>query len=350
MFWKDVPLVQGADLVASLGGRVIRQLPLINGLLCEFPGASASFYRALSLSPQVMDVEDDGTLRVLCWRRPPAPPRQNVPWGVQRVGAPRAWELSRGEGVAVAVIDTGVESGHPDLTGAVQGGFNFIKPGEPPEDDNGHGTHVAGIIAARDNGVGVVGVAPEARLYALKAFDGRGSGAISAIIEALGWCVENGVRLVNMSFGGTRNRALARALDACQQAGLVMVAAAGNNGRADSVDFPATHPAVIGVSALEEDGSLARFSSRGPEVDLAAPGSRILSTYTGGGYRELSGTSMAAPHVTGVVALLLGRRPRLGAEDILTLLKESATRLPHLGPEEQGAGMVNAAAALGIGD
>lgn len=350
-FWKDVPLAQGADLVGSLGGKVLRELPLINGLVCEFPQATTAFYRALALSPQIMDVEEDGLMHILCrWRQPGVRPGQSVPWGVERVRAPRAWKGSRGRGVRVAVIDTGVDGAHPDLKGAVRGGVNFVKPDAPPVDDNGHGTHVAGIIAARDNQIGVVGVAPEVDVYALKAFDGRGAGAISGIISALEWCIQNDVQVVNMSFGGNRNRALSRALDAAQEAGLVLVAAAGNNGRPDSVDFPASHPAVIAVTALNADDTLAAFSSRGPEVDLAAPGARILSTYAGQGYRELSGTSMAAPHVTGVAALLLARRPRLSGGEVLEHLKKTATQLPALGPDEQGAGLVNAAAALGIED
>lgn len=347
-FWKDVTLAQGIGLVRSLGGEVLRELPLINGVVCEFPRATGQFYRALALAPQIMDVEEDDVMRILCrWRRPAAPPRQTVPWGVERVGAPQAWPVSRGRGVRVAVIDTGVDGNHPDLRGAVQGGANFLDESAPPADDNGHGTHVAGIIAARDNQEGVVGVAPEAEIYSLKAFDGRGSGAISNIIAALEWCIGHGMQVVNMSFGGNRNRALGRALQAALDAGIVLVAAAGNNGRDDSVDFPASHPGVIAVSAIDGDDTLARYSSRGPEVDLAAPGSRVLSTYPGG-YRELSGTSMAAPHVTGVVALLLARWPRLTRDEVERHLKESAAQLPGLGPEEQGAGLVNAAAAMGV--
>lgn len=350
-FWKDVPLAQGSDLVKSLGGKVVRELPLIHALVCEFPQATTTFYRALALSPQIMDVEEDGVMRILCrWRRPTDDPRQAVPWGVERIGAPRAWEESRGKGVRVAIIDTGINGAHSDLKGAVRGGVNFINSNAPPLDDNGHGTHVAGIIAARDNDFGVVGVAPEAELYALKAFDSTGSGAISGIISAVEWCVKNDMQVVNMSFGGNHNRALGRALDAAQQAGLVLVAAAGNNGRANSVDFPASHPGVIAVSALNPDDTLASFSSRGPEVDLAAPGARIRSTYSDQGYRELSGTSMAAPHVTGVAVLLLARRPRLTGDEVLDQLKKTATQLPDLVPEEQGAGLVNAAAALGIKD
>lgn len=347
-FWKDVPLAQGMGLVRSLGGEVIGELPLINGALCEFPRATSEFYRALALSPQIMDVEEDGVMHILCWwRRPSVPADQTVPWGVQRVGAPRAWEQSRGRGVKVAVVDTGVNASHPDLKGAVRGGTNLVDAGKPPQDDNGHGTHVAGIIAARDNQIGVVGVAPDAEIYSVKAFDGQGSGAISNIISGIQWCLEHGMQVVNMSFGGNKNRALGRALQAALDAGLVLVAAAGNNGRPDSVDYPATHPGVIAVSALDAGDTLARYSSRGPEVDLAAPGSRILSTY-GDGYRELSGTSMAAPHVSGTAALVLSRWPRLGRDEVERRLKETAAGLPSLGPDEQGAGLVNAPGAVGI--
>lgn len=345
-FWQDVPLDQGAGLVSSLGGENLTPLPLINAVACRFPRASGEFFRALTLSPQIMDVEDDTEMHILCWwRRPAELPPQSVPWGVERIGAPDAWRYSAGEGVKVGVIDTGVNANHPDLQEAVKGGLNLVDQSRPPGDDNGHGTHVAGIIAARNNRWGVVGVAPACSIYALKAFDSRGTGSVSLIIAALQWCVENDIRVVNMSFGGQENRALGRAVQVALDAGLVLVAAAGNDGRPNSVDFPARHQGVVAVTALTADDRLANFSSWGPEVDLAAPGARILSTY-GDGYKELSGTSMAAPHVTGTVALVLARAPRLSGEHVVQLLKRTAQSLPSLGAEEQGAGLVNAAAAV----
>lgn len=349
-FWKDVTPEEGTALVASLGGENLRPLKLINGVVCEFPRATQEFFQALALSPQIMDVEEDTVMRILCWWRRPAdtPAEQVMPWGVKRIGAPEAWGRNRGKGVKVAVIDTGVNLRHPDLEGAVAGGVNLFDEQAPPMDDNGHGTHVAGIIAARDNKIGVVGVAPEAELYVLKAFDSQGSGRVSYIISGLEWCVQNGVKLVNMSFGGTENRALGRAVQAALDAGLLLVAAAGNDGSGNSVNFPASYPGVMAVSASTADDELASFSSWGPQVDIMAPGAKILSTYQRG-YKELSGTSMATPHVTGAAALVWAAEPRLSATRVSDRLKQTAKKVPNLEPEKQGAGLLDVAAALGVG-
>ncbi|MBC7336503.1 MAG: S8 family peptidase, partial [Clostridia bacterium] len=209
--------------------------------------------------------------------------------------------------VKVAVLDTGIDLDHPDLQANIKGGINTIHPRKSPDDDNGHGTHVAGIIAAADNTVGVIGTAPKAWLYAVKVLDRRGSGYISDIIEGLDWCIRNGMQIVNMSFGtATDVPSLHEALVAAYNSGLVLVAAAGNGGpQDDTVLYPARYEEVIAVSAVDGTDSIASWSSRGPEVELAAPGVDIYSTFRSGTYRVLSGTSMASPHVAGTAALAI---------------------------------------------
>ena len=272
--------------------------------------------------------------------------RPEIPWGVNRVHAPAAWDYTEGAGVRVAVIDTGIDSTHPDLAGKVDGGYSAIQDSEAPDtyqDDNGHGTHVAGTIAASRNGKGVVGVAPRARLYAVKVLDSDGSGSLSDVIKGIIWCANNGIQVANMSLGAPQGSdAMERALRYAKARGVVVVAAAGNSGGA--VGYPGAYPEVIAVSASDWNDHIAAFSSRGPEVDFIAPGVDILSTQMGGDYITMSGTSMATPHVTGLAALAVsqGYRGMDGPDGVFAQLKKAATPLPGLDPTEQGYGMIDA--------
>ncbi|MCX7843001.1 MAG: S8 family peptidase [Clostridia bacterium] len=228
---------------------------------------------------------------------------QQIPWGVKRVGAETAWSKTTGKGIKVADIDSGIAP-HKDLRKNIKGEFNAIEPGKPTTDDYGHGTHVAGKIAAKDNKVGVVGVAPDAELYAVKVLDAFGSGYLSDLVEGIDWSINNGIQVVNLSVEVQSDYPLLkdsirRALDA----GLIVVAAAGNT-NGGSVAYPAAYDGVISVSAIHETDKIADFSAVG-KVDFCAPGTDIRSTYLGDGYANLSGTSMATPHVTGVLALML---------------------------------------------
>jgi len=232
------------------------------------------------------------------------------------VFADAVWASYTGDPVKVAVVDTGIDTSHPDLLGNLKGGMSAVSYTSSYNDDNGHGSHVAGTIAAVDNSVGVVGVAPAADLYAVKVLDRRGSGYLSDIVEGLQWSVANGIDVVNMSLGTS---AYSLAFDTAVQetiaSGVVVVAAAGNSGPgANTVGYPAKFAGVIGVSATDSSNNIASFSSRGAEVDLAAPGVSIYSTYKKKGYATLSGTSMASPHVAGVAALVL--TAPIGADDL----------------------------------
>jgi len=274
---------------------------------------------------------------------PTATSNQPIPWGVARIGAPSAWSLSRGSGVKVAVIDTGIVTLHPDLKDNLAGCVNFIFSWRTCEDDNGHGTHVSGIIAAKDNTFGVVGVAPLAKIYSLKVLNRRGSGYLSDIISALDWSVANGMQVVNMSLGTTSDiQSFHDAIIRVYNAGITEVAAAGNSGpTANSVNFPGAYPEVIGVAATDSSDAVPSWSSRGPEVDIAAPGVSIYSTYLRNGYATLSGTSMATPHVTGVAALRLVIKPGESPTQMRSDMQTTADPLPF-GPTLVGAGLVNA--------
>ncbi|KYH31974.1 S8 family peptidase [Neomoorella mulderi] len=343
MFRKHRPLSSCHETVLKKGGRVVRELPLVHALAVRMPERGQSL-EELGLHPDVLLIEDDFQVQTVALPAVRMRQReQTIPWGVERIGAPKAWQEAAGEKVKVAVLDTGIDAGHPDLKANIRGTQNIKFPGWQAGDGNGHGTHVAGIIAAVDNNFGVVGVAPRAEIYAVKIFNRRGNGYISDIIAGLDWALQNKMQVVNMSFGTTRpSQALEEAVRRCVQAGMVLVAAAGNEGKENSVMYPARCPGVIAVSAIDRKNNLASFSSRGSEVTVAAPGVDILSTYPGGKYRAMSGTSMACPHVAGVAALVLSRDGHISGRQVVKTITSTATRLPGLTPEEQGSGLVNA--------
>lgn len=283
-----------ADAVRWGGGSVHKTLRIVPVVSATLPEQAI---RKLKARSDVEYVEEDVVLYALA---------QTVPWGVDRIDADLAWPAGNtGKGVKVAVLDTGIVSNHPDLV--VVGGVNFVgvRDGSTTasdwNDNHGHGTHCAGIIAGRNNTVGVVGVAPDAALYAVKVLSDSGSGYTSDIIQGLDWCVANGVKVASMSLGGSGTTSLKAACDRVYANGVLVVAAAGNS--AGAVMYPAAYTSVLAVSATTSQNQLASFSNRGAQIELAAPGVSIYSTYKNGGYAYMSGTSMACPHVAGAAAL-----------------------------------------------
>lgn len=248
-------------------------------------------------------------------------------YGVDNIDAEVVWGGSQGAttvvagqggfGARVAVLDTGIDCGHEDLAAGCVYGANFASFfGGQPFDGHGHGTHVAGIIAARANGVGVIGVAPEATVYAVKVLDDGGSGAWSWVAAGIDWAVTNNMDVINMSLSGTSGSiALADAVAAAQAAGVLVVSAAGNSGCCNTVGYPARYAGSMAIGAVDVSDVVAGFSSTGPEVDITAPGVAVRGPVPTGtcalcdpsGYLLLSGTSMAAPHAAGVGALLMSR-------------------------------------------
>lgn len=287
-------------------------------------------------------------------------PTEVLPWGIDRIDAERVWSATltpatTGTGVNVAVIDTGIELAHPDLAANIKGSYNAISPTRSADDDNGHGTHVAGIIGALDNTIGVIGAAPTVNLYAVKVLNRNGSGYISDIIEGIDWAIAHNINVINMSLGASSDvQAFHDAVIRAHNAGIVIVAAAGNDS-GGAVNFPGAYPEVIGVSATDNTDTIAAFSSVGPEVDLAAPGVSIYSTYKGKTYRTLSGTSMASPHVAGATALLLSVPSKCDTDasgtcspdEVKARLEATALDLGATGHDNQyGAGLLNIRSAL----
>ena len=308
----------------------------------------------LSKDPNVQDVEPDGkvyALDISPYEMPssgglfgeldesstaaegPSAKADVVPWGVSRVKAPMCWEATKAKGIYVAVLDTGIWP-HNDLRGNLLGGISFV-PGESWVDGNGHGTHVAGTIAAATNGFGVVGVAPSAYLYAIKVLSNGGSGYWSWLMSGLYWmkkyygCTFD---VANMSLGGASAPSALESYVNYAAQNTLLVAAAGNNG--DGVGYPAKYNKCMAVSAIKSDNTIPSWSSRGPEVDLCAPGVDILSTMPGNCYGTMSGTSMAAPHVSGAAALCRGTHRGLDMDHIRNILISTADDLGNPGKDD----------------
>lgn len=333
--------------VRDLGGEVhhsFRFLPLVSAALPE------PLIAKLKNRPEIAYIENDIVVHAI---------GQETAWGVQRIGADHVWSKNTGKGVNVAILDTGVDYDHPDLAGNIAGGINYAggwwKDGSTNkaywDDKYGHGSYCAGIVAALNNNIGVVGVAPGARLWAVKVLGDNGYGYISDIIQGIEWCVDNGMDIASMSFGAAEySESLANACNAACNAGVLLVAAAGNE-KGGPVIYPAAYKSVIAVSATNTNDVIADFSSTGPEVELAAPGVDIKSTYTNGQYAIGSGTSMACPHVAGAAALAWAADPSLTAEQLRIRLQQTAEDLGAAGRDNlYGYGLVNAAAAAQAAD
>ncbi|BAL91699.1 putative subtilase-family protease [Actinoplanes missouriensis 431] len=282
-------------------------------------------------------------------------PYRSQQWALPKIKATTAWTTSTGAGVTVAVIDTGVDANHPDLTGKVLPGYDMInKVAGGTTDGNGHGTHVAGIIgAATGNGIGISGVAPDAAILPVRVFDAKGAGYMSDVAESIVWAADHGADVINMSLGSTgKLDALADAVTYARGKGVTVVAAAGNERQKGSpVSYPAAYPGVIAVAATTAADTYASFSNAGGYVDVAAPGDAIVSTYptalAGGEYVAMSGTSMASPHVAAVAAQLKAYQPALGPDQVEKILEATAVDLGATGFDTTyGNGRIDAAAAL----
>lgn len=259
--------------------------------------------------------------------------KEVVDYGVKMIGAPLEWPETRGKGIKVGIVDTGIDLKHEDLQGRVKEYVNFTSyDRQDINDENGHGTHVAGIIAANKNNIGVVGIAPEVDLYIAKAFGKDGSADYGAISKSLSWMAERGVDVINMSFSSqTASKEYYRLITQVYRSGISLVCAAGNEGlsqagtKGDTIGYPANFPETIAVTAVDIHKKRADFSSVGADAEIAAPGVDIFSTYKNNSYATLSGTSMAAPAITGAVALLQAKAQirqgrKLSPEEIRTTL------------------------------
>ena len=323
--------------VSKFGGTVEHQFKYMNVVHVTLPPQAV---KALENNPNVAYIEENVKYEAVS---------QTVPYGVTHIKADVAHSQGvTGSGVKVAILDTGIDASHPDLN--VAGGASFVS-GEPNAltDGNGHGTHVAGTVAALNNSVGVLGVAYDVDLYAVKVLGSDGSGTLAGIAQGIEWSIANGMDVINMSLGGsTGSSTLKQASDNAYNSGIVVVAAAGNSGNffglINTIGYPARYDSVIAVGAVDANNNRASFSSVGNELEVMAPGVSILSTLPGNTYGSLNGTSMASPHVAGAAALMLAKNPNLTNVQVRQKLSQTAT---NLGSKfYYGNGVINVERAL----
>lgn len=266
--------------------------------------------------------------------------KQNVGWGITAFDLSKTWEITQGEGIVIAVLDTGCDLDHPDLVNNLLPGYNCIKPGTPPEDDNGHGTHIIGVLVAENNQIGMIGVCPKAKVMPIKTLDEEGNGNMLNVSNGIRWAVDNGADFISMSLGTPVPVAEVRkAIQYAHNKGVITFVAAGNSFitagtciNTKDVFYPAAYPETIAIGAISKDFCRADFSNVGKNLDFMAPGVDIYSTVPGDWYAKMSGTSMAQPFACGIAALVKSfvvvqkRRPDIKlktAFDYRNLLKEN---------------------------
>lgn len=322
-------------------GKQIGKIKKLNVKIIE-TDAPGRFVKEMKKNKGIIYVEEAQILQAESTPTDELYPEQ---WSLERIHASQGWTLATGEGVTAAVLDTGIDYTHPDLDDNYLGGYDWVNGDNDPMDDNGHGTYVAGIIAAEQNGLGIIGVSPGAKLRAYKVLDKYGLGYDYHVAEAIIEAADKGVDIISMSLGGGYSRVLEEAAEYAANKDILLVAAAGNNkGR---VLYPAAFDTVIAVSSTDIDNTLSSFSSFGPEVELTAPGGgveSVLSTDLGGGYAGRSGTSASAAHVTGVAALAKELHTEWKSREIRNLLHSSVVDLGTPGRDDfYGYGLIDAA-------
>ncbi|SDI03096.1 subtilisin [Alteribacillus persepolensis] len=318
------------DVVKDAGGEIGSVWESINAMEAVLTEEEAE---ALAASAGIVYVEPDEMVGVSA----EAADAEN--WGLEATNAPAAWEHGfTGADVDVAVIDTGISTSHPSLE--VEDGYAAVDYTDSYDDDNGHGTHAAGIIGANQPQSGLMGVAPRADLYAVKVLDDSGNGSITQILDGLEWAMEQDVDVINMSFGTlTDSRPLEAMLDDAYRDGIIITAASGNRGEGDTssgrVEYPARYGSVVAVSAVDQQKERAYFSASGKTVEIAAPGVDIVSTYKDNTYGPLSGTSMATPFVSGALAILKEAYPEHTPDELRSMLHQEAEDLGEPGRDSR---------------
>lgn len=347
-FSGDVSPSRTDEIIQSVGAKSFSAIDGLDIYVLKVPkGSVEETIRELQKNPAVLFAEPnyylsaDDTI--------PSDPGFSNQYGLLNIRAPQGWDLSTGASwVTIAVIDSGVDYSHPDLAYKVLPGYDFVNGDSDPQDDNGHGTHVAGIAAAAaNNGIGIAGVSWGAAVMPLKVLDSSGNGTYANAAAAIVWATDHGAQVINMSFGGSSYSAtLENAVLYAYTRGVVQVAAAGNSG-SGSVLYPARFAPVIAVAATDSANNRAGFSNYGPEVDLAAPGVSIYSLYPGGGYGYRSGTSMSAPFVSGLAAILIGIPGNYDAGFVESQMETTALDLGAPGWDVYyGAGLIQMDAAI----
>ena len=261
---------------------------------------------------------------------------QMLGWEIKKLNIDRQWTYSEGRGVVVAVIDTGCDLEHIDIKNNLLKGINIIDKSKDPQDDNGHGSHVCGMIAAENNGLGMVGVSPKVKILPVKALDSKGNGSLRNVIEGIIWAADAGADFITMSLGASNsNDQLEKAIQYASLKGSVVFAAAGNSGENTEILYPARYKNVISIGAIDENLSRTSFTCSGEDLDFLSPGHNIFSIAPNSGYAIMSGTSMSNPFAVGCAALLLSHNRQhkkfslRSAQDYIDVLSKVCIDIPE---------------------
>lgn len=341
-------------LERRLGLSAVSRIPQLGIAVVRASGDPAAALARLRAEPGVRFAEPDvierlplpvpGALPALQPRVGAGDPMLDQQWALRTANVQAAWGVTRGRReTVVAIVDTGVDLSHPDLADHLLPGRDLVNQDDEPQDDNSHGTHCAGIVAATaDNGVGIAGVAPGVSLLPVKVMDAQGAGSVATICEGIVWAADHGADVINLSIGGLGGpEAKQAAVDYARAKGVVVVAAMGNDGKFHAV-YPAASKGVIAVGATTAEDTRASFSNMGVWMAVSAPGHKIVSTILRGSYWPMSGTSMAAPHVAGLAALLRSARPALTVDEVTERIRKGAKDLGKPGYDDEfGQGRVD---------
>jgi subtilisin family serine protease len=342
-----LPAAQFDKLLRGHGAKSARKLNGINVYVVDLSdqsrGQEKALARALAQNPNIKFAEVDGAIEM---QQTPSDPYLGSEWHLSKIGAPDAWDTSTGSGVTIAILDGGVESGHPDLAARMVPGWNFYDNNSNTVDINGHGTMVAGVAAAAgNNGIGVAGVAWNAKIMPMRISDPNGNLTYYSIVaNSLTWAADHGARVANISYIVSHIATVQNAAQYMRNKGGLVVASAGNTGAYNS--SPNT-PTIITAAATDSSDVRASWSAYGPIVDVAAPGVGIWTTTPGGNYGPVNGTSFSSPLTAGVVALILSANPSLSPSQVDNILTSTADDLLPAGRDDYyGYGRINAARAV----
>ncbi len=301
-FKEGISTQSTGSVHTQYGAKAVEKSKYSGFEVVKFKGSITKMIQKYKNNPMVEYVEPNYYVHTM-WTPNDLTSKQ---WGPQKVQAPQAWDTSRSSSsTVIAIVDTGVQYNHPDLNGKVIQGYDFVDNDGVAQDGNGHGTHCAGIAAAvTNNGTGMAGMAPNARIMAVRVLDNQGSGTLVDVADGILYAAQNGADVISLSLGGFfGSTTLKNAVQQAWNSGSVIVAAAGNSG-VSLPSYPAYYSQAIAVASTTSNDTISSFSNYGSWVDVAAPGSDIYSTYINSSYQTFSGTSMATPHVAGLAALL----------------------------------------------
>lgn len=255
---------------------------------------------------------------------------QQMGWSLAAFNIPDVWNITQGEGSKIAILDSGCDLDHPDLAYNLLPGINFLNLNKLPQDDNGHGSHSTGIIVAENNDIGMIGVAPKAKVIPVKVLDDKGSGDMENVVKGIRWAVDNGADIISMSLGCPRPiQNVRKAIQYAESKGIPVFCAAGNAGKTNELFYPANYKETIAVGSIDSNLMRSNFSNTGENLDFMAPGGKIFSTIPDNWYGYMSGTSMACPFVVGIAALCLSyqrkkypNKPLFGYQGYVDILKK----------------------------